>query len=232
MKFKTLLVAAGLAALSCQAQEIRPLEAVAADFVPLLRHAGYEAYPFDISSLTDRKHQIRFVIREYSHGNLVSKDYMDWPKCKDNMLLVSQFSPEVQATVKPEEMADPDRGIYCLAKRLQISFLPAVDDSLRSVILDVENMGTISILLKMRAVEGSNADRPSYLYESRPFAAGKFALGEFTPLVLLGSYWFDERFNVTRFCGESVIDADMQADILKNIPHYYVIGVVITPAEK
>lgn len=232
MRFKTLLIALGLAALACQAREIRPVEAVAADYVPLLRHAGYEAYPFDISSLSDSMHQIRFVIREYEHGNLVSKDYPDWPKCRNNMMLVSQFSPEDQASIKLEEMADPDRGIYSLAKKMQIGFVPAERDSLRPVLLDVENIGTMSIPLKMKPVEGGIGSQPTYMYASRPFAAGQLAIGEFTPLVLLGSYWFDERFNVTRFCGESVIDADMQAEILKNIPHYYVIGVVITPVGK
>ena len=222
----------GLAALACQAREIKPIEAVASDYVPLLHHAGYEAYPFDISSLSDSMYQIRFVIREYEHGNLVSKDYLDWPKCRNNMMLVSRFSPEDQASIKPEEMADPDRGIYRLAKKMQIGFVPAERDSLRPVILDVENMGTMSIPLKMKPVEGGSSDRVSYMYASRPFAVGELVIGEFTPLLLLGSYWFDERFNVTRFCGESVIDADMQARILKDIPHYYVIGVVITPAEK
>ena len=44
------------------------------------------------------------------------------------------------------------------------------------------------------------------------------------PLVLYGSGWYDEQFDLTRFCGESEIDPGMKSDILQYIPHYYIIG--------
>jgi hypothetical protein len=42
---------------------------------------------------------------------------------------------------------------------------------------------------------------------------------------LFGSSWYDERFNIYRFCGENEINPDMSSEILKDVPHYYVIGV-------
>ncbi len=45
------------------------------------------------------------------------------------------------------------------------------------------------------------------------------------PLILYGSAWLDEKYNIIRFCGEKEIDPEMKAEILKDIPHYYIIGI-------
>ena len=47
-------------------------------------------------------------------------------------------------------------------------------------------------------------------------------------MVLFGSMWWDEKANVHRFCGANEIDRDMSTDILKYIPHYYVIGIKVS----
>ncbi|MBR4729229.1 MAG: DUF5041 domain-containing protein, partial [Prevotella sp.] len=31
----------------------------------------------------------------------------------------------------------------------------------------------------------------------------------------------------TRFCGENTIKPDLSSDILKYVPHYYIIGVIV-----
>ena len=50
---------------------------------------------------------------------------------------------------------------------------------------------------------------------------------KFTPLILYGSAWFDSDTGVFRFCGDVEISPDMHEDIIKNIPEFYVIGVII-----
>ena len=49
--------------------------------------------------------------------------------------------------------------------------------------------------------------------------------------VALASFWFDEKYSVIRFCGAKEIDPDMSTEILKDTPHYYVIGVTLTKVE-
>ncbi|MBR7026190.1 MAG: DUF5041 domain-containing protein [Bacteroidales bacterium] len=49
----------------------------------------------------------------------------------------------------------------------------------------------------------------------------------FTPLLLFGSYWYDEQNKVVRFCGENSFPSDMSSPTLKLIPHYYVIGIYV-----
>ena len=47
------------------------------------------------------------------------------------------------------------------------------------------------------------------------------------PLVLFGSYWYEQETGVSRFCGEKVINPDLSSDIIKSIPHFYVLGIRI-----
>lgn len=234
-KIFSLLVACMACCSLIQAYEIKSLEAVADDYIPLLQYSGYESFPYDISSLGDRRYQIRFIVREYDHGTLVSDDYMGWRKTRSNMTLVSDFDAEDQANIKPEDMADAERGIYKLAKKMLIGFIPAQNDSIRPMMLSVEEMGEMFIPLKMKPQYAGNDSvngKKFYSYNSRPFVVKELKMDTFVPLVLLGSMWYDERFDIHRFCGESVLDPDMSANILKYIPHYYVVGVEIKPIEQ
>ncbi|MCL2502285.1 MAG: DUF5041 domain-containing protein, partial [Bacteroidales bacterium] len=70
-----------------------------------------------------------------------------------------------------------------------------------------------------------DSDKAFFSYNTRPFKISEFKEDEFIPLILLGSSWYDERYNVFRFCGEKQIEPDMSSEILKDVPHYYVIGV-------
>ena len=71
-------------------------------------------------------------------------------------------------------------------------------------------------------------DHSTYMYESRPFELPlNVETGQFIPLVLYGSYWYDADSEVDRFCGENFISPDLSSDIIKFIPHFYVIGIKI-----
>lgn len=52
------------------------------------------------------------------------------------------------------------------------------------------------------------------------------------PLVFFGSWWYDKRFNVTRFCGESEIDPQLQSQMVKDVPHAYVVGIRLEKKKK
>lgn len=68
-----------------------------------------------------------------------------------------------------------------------------------------------------------------YFYIPVPFRLDAVSKGEQMqiPLLLYGYGWVDTSVQgreLIRFCGESQIDPAMKADILKETPHYYVIG--------
>ena len=46
---------------------IKPLEATSSDYLSLLTASGYEAFPFDISSLSNGQYNITFKIKEYKY---------------------------------------------------------------------------------------------------------------------------------------------------------------------
>ena len=58
------------------AKTMKQLNAYADDYIPLLNSSGYEAFPFDISSLSDGQYYISFKIKEYKDGNVVKDDIL------------------------------------------------------------------------------------------------------------------------------------------------------------
>lgn len=98
--------------------------------------------------------------------------------------------------------------------------------------IDVYGMGSCSGLLSMKPVTDPNTGKSFYFYCTRIFKPTDIKKGDFIPLVLFGSYWFDERVGVFRFCGENELSSDLSDNITKNIPFFYLIGVQIEPSSK
>lgn len=212
--------------LTSGAQTLKQVDGGFEAMLPLLEKAGYKVYSFDLTPLSDSTYQIQFIIRRYVDGELENENAM--PYTIQSRTMLSQFSEEARAEVTPEQMADAEKGIYSLSPRIDIGFMPAVD-SLCNVMLNVVNQGSITMPLKLKELTNRKENEKSrYSYEFRPFKSSEFRTGEFIPLVLFGSMWWDERANVHRFCGANEIDRDMSTDILKYIPHYYVIGIKVS----
>ena len=215
-----IFVAAGPA----KAQDIKRLEPEMSDYIALLNAAGYEVFNFDISSLKDDTYSISFVIHEYNNGELVSdkSPLVSLP----NRSMIAEFPEEYQKEIISEGTAyDLQNGIYKLGKKISIGFFPAVD-SLKRMKLSLEGMGSIERELILKLLEAPGWNRQDYWYQVRPFKTDSIGPDEFVPLVLVGSSWYDERYNVVRFCGEEVLSG-MTSDILQHIPHYYVIGIKV-----
>lgn len=217
------------------AKEIRPIDPASQDYVKLLNSAGYEAFTFDISDLLDKKYFVTFKIREYG-PELINDNVggLGWYGGIRNITYLKDFDEESQATVTPEEMADPDRGIYSMAEKILIGATPVINDSILPVVMDLGKQGARYHHLAMRPQYANNDSingKKIYRYYTRRFIVKDLKMGEFIPLVLFGSIWWDDKFKVYRFCGENEIDPDMSTQILKYIPHYFVIGVEIKEAE-
>ena len=229
MKKLVLTAAAALACLTLCAQQVRPAEASVEDYIGLLKASGYEAYSFRLEGMADTTYDIVFDVMEYAGGELVSTNPSGG---FSNRIMLDNFSPEEYT---PEEAAqieaeayDYDGGIFALGERLTVGFVPLADDSAVRCRMSVANMGDASLQLDLRPVENELYQRPVYRYVSRPFKTESFAEGEFIPLVLYCSFWYDRKAGVVRCCGESVIDPQLTAQILKESPHYYIIGVTLS----
>lgn len=227
MKKSTLLCLAALAACAIlNAQEIKPVQASFEDYISLLNAKGYEAYTYDISALKEDTYKLKFEIREYVSGMETEKRQMN--NRFKNRTMVKEFmwrelSKEELESIR-KESCDFENGIYKVAEKVCVGFLPQPDDTTLTSRITIDSQGSFAINLHLRPIESPLHEQPVCKYLTRPFKTSSFEEGKFIPLVLCCSFWYDSRYNVIRCCGEKDIDPEMTADILKDSPHYYVIG--------
>ena len=186
-----------LVAMTGQAQELKMNEPSFSDYLPLLNIKGYKAYSFDTSAFKDK-----------------------WAV------------PVIKEYVKGEETADFLSGwniAFGIKDKLVIGFAPSDNDSTAIFSFHCSDDGAFSCQLPLQPIASPNdLGQNDYQYGSRPFELiPPFAVGQFIPLVLYGSCWYDAEMEGTRFCGDNFIKPDLTSDILKFIPHFYVIGIKI-----
>lgn len=208
------------------AQTIKQQEATFDDYLPLLQQSGYQAYSFDITEFLNDTYMMSIKVKEYTDSTDVK--VLDERVMVPNRVMMSELSESFQKKVLAEGIAvDAEKGIFTQSEKIIIGFYPSKSDSLKTAYLSLEGQGARTMFLTLKGLKLSDNDKPVYAYFPRPFKVDKFEEGKFIPLVLLGSGWIDRKWGVFRFCGEPVIDPDMSTSILKDIPHYYVIGVEV-----
>ena len=238
MKRIKLLVIATLAfvGLTMQAQEVKQIEASVDDYIALLNQSGYQAYSFDISQLMDTTYYVQFEVREYVAGNPEPVMVHPYGRGLKNRTMVKDFmwrelSEEELADIRAASV-DYENGVYSRAEKITVGFLPCKNDSTEVGKLFVENQGASGFSLSLKQIDhkGTYNEDVIYSYNTLPFKTSAFEEGKFIPLAAYASFWFDERFNIIRFCGATELDPDMTTEILKDTPHYFVIGVIFSKA--
>ena len=143
-----------------------------------------------------------------------------------------QARPVVKEYVNGQEVEDrmsriPFPVLLPLHDELVVGFLPAKNDSTAECVIYTHGGASINPTLDRKPIQWNS--KPYYCYGTRPFElVPPFKVGDFIPLVLYGSYWYDADFNVTRFCGENFVKSDLTSEhLLKDSPHYYVIGIKV-----
>ena len=134
---------------SVSGQQIKSRPVGFDDFRSLLEAAGYEAFGFDLSELLEGpgRYDMTVYIKEYESGvEIRSREF----PCGPNKLLVSDFPEKVRGEILPGEMADPQAGIYMLAKKLTIGFYPSGTDSTAMLNFSIPEMREASQRLKLR----------------------------------------------------------------------------------
>lgn len=224
-KITCLFLVGALLGASAFAQELKPTNPEASDFLPLLKLAGYEAFTFDISSLADETYYFTPEVREYVNGELVSPaSNRGMSLAIENRTMLSVFTEEQQKAIT--DAYDPEKGIYKLHTKMSVGVIP-LSDSVKQLALFFDGMMRYAkrIYLKEATAPGYEG---RYLYSVKPVKVEELRLGTFIPLALVGASWFDERVGAYRFCVEKVFPADLQSESLKYVPHFFVMGVVVT----
>ena len=142
-----------------------------------------------------------------------------------------EVEPIVMEYVKGEEPKEVlnFNVIMSLDKKLVVGFRPSDNDSTFNYLFHFSENRGFGGRLKLKPISApEEPDEKWYIYQSRPFElAGSLEKGKFIPLVLYGSYWYDAAAGGCRFCGDNEIKPDLSSDIVKYIPHYYVLGIKI-----
>lgn len=233
------LVLFSIISFASRAQEVKPIESSIEDYIALLNQNGYQAYSFDISPMKDATYQVQFEVREYVADNPepVSVQPQPYGRGFKSRTMVKDFMwrelSEEELTDIRAVAVDYENGVYSRAEKITVGFLPCENDSTEVGRLFVENQGSSGFSLKLKPIDhhGVYNDDVIYQYKPVPFKTSVFENGKFIPLAAYASFWFDEKYSVIRFCGAKEIDPDMSTEILKDTPHYYVIGVTLTKVE-
>ena len=142
-----------------------------------------------------------------------------------------QVEPVVMEYVKGEEPKDVlgFNVTMSLDKKLIIGFRPSDSDSTANYLFHFSESRGFGGRLNLRPVFAPEKPEDKwYIYESRPFElTAPIEKGSFIPLVLYGSYWYEPENGGCRFCGDSFIKPDLSSDIVKFIPHFFVLGIKI-----
>jgi len=118
---------------------------------------------------------------------------------------------------------------FPIEEKLVIGLSPSSNDSTYVYSFQSVGGGGINGTLKLQPIYAPEMPtEQSYRYESRPFElVSPVEAGKFIPLVLFGSFWYEPETGVSRFCGENLIKPDLSSEIVKSIPHFYVLGIKI-----
>lgn len=179
------------------AQVIKPLMTEASDYVPMLRDAGFGVYAFDISSLNENAYNVSLVVSEYVNGELVSET----------------------------ESYEVESSLYKNPQKLTLGFSPK-SDSMRNVRLYVDDVRIAAKTLTLKPMTAPKYEG-EVMYDLLEFELTQIKVNAVTPLILLGSYWYDEPFKTVRFYGDEERTIEMSSPIMKLIPHCYILGIKV-----
>ena len=142
-----------------------------------------------------------------------------------------QYEPVIMEYVRGKEARDYIGFSFSfpLGEKLVIGFAPSSNDSTYVYSFQSVGGGGFNATLNLQPVFAPEMPtKQAYRYESRPFELiSPVETGKLIPLVLFGSYWYEQETGVSRFCGEKIIKPDLSSDIIKSIPHFYVLGIKI-----
>ena len=207
-----------------QGQEIKRIPATTEDFMEHMAMYGYEVFTYDISSLSDSASSFTVVIREYNLHGMIDERKLYGFRIRT---MISDFSEQDQREIYAEKDADDlELGIYRLSKSISIGFSPVQSDSIETITLRASRNDASPQRLMLQPIPG--APKKVYRYEKVAYQPGAFCLDTFIPLALYGSFWWDPKIGVLRFCGETELTEETAktSNFFKFSPHYYIIGAV------
>lgn len=173
------------------------------DYIILLKQKGYQSFSVDITSLQNETYVIEPIIKHFQKGKEVEL----------------AFSLGIAFT---------NRDDLTLSDNVKVGFSPTDNPNVRMLSFHVTETGAMTMPLLFDERKNPETGEPDDSYGYRRFEIDGIEIGKFTPIALCGAYWYDTEDESFRFCGEYVLDPDLNDDILKSVEDYYIIGMIVT----
>jgi hypothetical protein len=204
-------------------QQIKTKNIELDDLMTLLGTGGYELFSYDISEMLNEQYNVVIAKKEYLAGNEINSSNLAMVQ---NKMLLTDIPESSRQIAIDEGLIDPTTNTFARVEKISFGLYPSDNDSTKLLNIDIPNvMRSGNIQFKLRGLTEKDSGKTVYFYHTRPFKIKEFKENEFIPLILLGSSWVDEQFNIFRFCGEREIEPDLSSEILEYVPHHYIIGV-------
>lgn len=181
------------------------------DIEDALRHLGVNIFKHDIG-IIDKSAEIKIIVEEWENFALVDS----WTAL--NLPLEHSFMSE--------NRNDEQKNNVIRATSI------SKNDSLLLVEIAINDMPR-AFHLKQKKFDTENRHLP---YFPVPYKNRKILQNKNIPLMLYGTMWYDEGFNVYRFCGRNYLtnetDDEATEELMSSSPHYYIISCRIENPDK
>lgn len=224
MKNILLVVAYILSFCTLKAQELPKIiqaDPQISDLFSVLEAMDVYLYRFDLKEFSNQKYNIGIYIDEYESNLSPKRIYNQNIGC--NIRSLSEVPEGYREERRKSEQIPEGTDEWINIKEISI-YLRKQNDSIAAFTIKVPDVATGTKRVPLRQIEMENFK--TYLYRPRPFefAATQIKESIEIPLILYASAWVDEKYKFIRFCGEKKIDPGMNAEILKHVPHHFIIG--------
>lgn len=192
------------------------------DIVSVLEAMNIYLYRFDLKEFLNDTYAMNIYIDEYTKDAPATR--YQALRLGNNITSLDEVPEEHREGFRKLKNIPTDKNEWNSIEELSI-YIRQQKDSTARVTFNIPENSRQSALLKLKPV----GKQQIYFYVPRPFQLKAVSKGEqmTIPLLLYGSGWVDTSVQGREFircCGESEIDPAMRAEILKETPHYYVIG--------
>ena len=191
-----------------------------ADIYGVLEALNINLFRFDLSAFLTDVYSVNLYIDEYEKGKEPKRDRTI--RLGKNIKSLEEIPEKHREAFRELKKVPEGQNEWNNIKDVSI-YVTKPNDSTAMFTINIPDVMRTNQKVKLHAVGKSK----TYFYNVRPFTfkavEKKDSLN--IPLLLYGSGWVDERYDIIRFCGEREIDPDMKAEILANLPYHYIIGV-------
>jgi len=185
------------------------------DILKALEMAGVRIFDIPISPVFEKEYNLSVILDEYVDGEKVNSQDIIYTHRGKNVYIYFTKAPMEEESVPYFDYIP------------KLTFFSKDNDT--TLLLTTEHYGGSSMrpLKKNKVEEWQRQGLQPYWW--RTYSKTDWKLNEEVPLLVYASSWYDERFNLFRFC--SVVDLSLNEEETKelfdNTPHCYVISLKI-----